>query len=65
MDKIYSELWEQDRLAKESRAAKEEEARKARNALQKAELDRQLRALEERRQHEADLQAEAERLRVS
>ncbi len=51
-------------MSKDARAARDEEARLARTAAQHEGLDRQMEYIEARRQEQARLDAEAERLRV-
>eukprot|EP00047_Mylnosiga_fluctuans_P004903 m.237208 g.237208 ORF g.237208 m.237208 type:complete len:510 (-) comp13099_c0_seq1:123-1652(-) len=64
VDRLYADLWEEDRKAKDLRAARDEEARLARNAEQASALSHQVAVLQEQRRHQAALQAEAERLRL-
>lgn len=64
VDRLYADLWDQDRQAKDRRAAEEESARRARNAEQSAVLAKQLAAIEENRLWQARLRQEEEQMRL-
>jgi len=63
-EKLYAELWDQDRQAKDKRAADEEALRRARNMEQSAVLSKQMAAIEENRLWQARLREEEEKARL-
>ena len=65
VDKLYDQLWEEDRLKKDKRAELDETAQRDRNREQLLLLDQQMVKIRESKQQEVLLRQQEEELRVS
>ena len=64
VDKLWDDLWLQDKRKKDERAERDEQNLRERNRIQKELLDAQVASINESRQQEALLRAQEQQLRV-